>query len=324
MSWPLLALENLLLETGITQQTLPQQLTPQQTTVLRRFVGVGEDEVEPKKLALLSFLQLYLSLLPRPVPMRIHVRSALPTGAGLGSSAAYAVCLSAALLRVAGQLGNGAMAPLDEQGLAVICRWALASEQVVHGTPSGIDNTTCTYGGAVSFKAGVSTAVAPSGLRVLLVNTRVPRSTKALVSGVWARREKHTNAVDHVLDAIDAIASEGLQALQKLSKPEGSSEETHDAERTINTLGELVEMNHALLCALGVSHPSLERLVAVAKEHQLRAKLTGAGGGGFGLVLLNESSDEDDVAQCKAELLKAGYDAWETSLGAKGVTIHES
>ena len=41
-------------------------------------------------------------------------------------------------------------------------------------------------------------------------------------------------------------------------------------------------------------------------------------------MLLNESTDEDDVARCKAELLKAGYDAWETSLGAKGVTIHES
>ena len=196
--------------------------------------------MEPKKLALLSFLQLYLCLLPRPVPMRIHVRSALPTGAGLGSSAAYAVCLSAALLRVAGQLGVGQP---NEEGLSTICRWALASEQVVHGTPSGIDNTTCTYGGAVSFKAGRSTSVAPSGLRVLLVNTRVPRSTKALVSGVKARREKHIDAVDHVLDAIDAVATRGLQTLHDLIAREGGSGVDDrvvaaDAEKAVQTLGE--------------------------------------------------------------------------------------
>ncbi|CAN0482452.1 unnamed protein product, partial [Hapterophycus canaliculatus] len=42
-------------------------------------------------------------------------------------------------------------------------------------------------------------------------------------------------------------------------------------------VGELAEMNHRLLCALGVGHPALERVCEVARSHGCSSKLTGAG-----------------------------------------------
>ncbi len=46
---------------------------------------------------------------------------------------------------------------------------------------------------------------------------------------------------------------------------------------TAECVGELAEMNHRLLCALGVGHPALERVCEVAGDHGCRSKLTGAG-----------------------------------------------
>lgn len=79
------------------------------------------------------------------------VRSNLPVGAGLGSSASYSVCLATALLQLNGHL-LGSMETAEQREL--INQWAFQAEKVIHGNPSGIDNTVSTLGGAVMFKKG--------------------------------------------------------------------------------------------------------------------------------------------------------------------------
>jgi mevalonate kinase len=50
----------------------------------------------------------------------------------------------------------------------------------------------------------------------------------------------------------------------------------------------LIKENHEHLAALGVSHPSLEEIIALTKAspYELSTKLTGAGGGGCAVTLL--------------------------------------
>lgn len=311
-SWPLGDVEDLWTRLGRPGEACAAPLSETQAQQVREFLALPEDPSGgPRSLALLSFFQLYLAILPRPLPATFAVTSQLPTGAGLGSSAAYAVCLSAALLRLAGR-GNG---PCLEE----VSAWAFRSEQVVHGTPSGIDNSICTFGGAVSFKAGQCSPLGASPLRVLLVNTGVPRSTKALVAAVAARRRRLPEVVEPLLESLNALAERGLQTLAALTAATSPQEE----DEALAVLHELVDVNHALLASLGVSHASLERLVGVAATHGLHAKLTGAGGGGFGVVVLGRSdtctAQEDS---CRQVLEAAGYQVWHTTLGGPGLIFH--
>ncbi|CAN0433912.1 unnamed protein product, partial [Ectocarpus sp. 13 AM-2016] len=91
--------------------------------------------------------------------------ASLPVGAGLGSSAALCVATSAALTRLADIIaritveggvereGGGSRRPSDAE-LERINAWAFAGETVLHGTPSGLDNTVSCYGGAIKFVKG--------------------------------------------------------------------------------------------------------------------------------------------------------------------------
>lgn len=327
-SWPLQDVEALWVKLGRPGEASAAPLTEDQARQVKGFLGLPEDPPGgPRSLALLSFFQLYLAILPRPVPATLKVTSQMPTGAGLGSSAAYAVCLSAALLRLAGRGGaaDTSQTPPSESsatrgGLSLdeVSAWAFRSEQIVHGTPSGIDNSICTFGGAVSFKAGRCSTLTAPPLQVLLVNTCVPRSTKALVAAVGARRRRLPEVVEPVLDALDALAERALQTLAALA----TADNPHQQDEAYATLHELVDVNHALLASLGVSHASLERLVGVAATHGLHAKLTGAGGGGFGVVVLGRDTPSDSVDKCRGELEEAGYQVWQTTLGGPGLTFH--
>ena len=276
----------------------------------------GEDAV---RAAAEAFLFLYVSLCAprgRP-PQRAVADASLPIGAGLGSSAAYSVALVAAMHGWRAHCAReerAPSAPLDARERAWVNAWAFESERLLHGRPSGVDNAVSAFGGSLAFQEG---EVAPLGatpaLPLLLVNTRVPRNTKALVAGVRERREALPAAYDHIFGAVHELAR-SCEALFR-------SADAADAAACGARLGALVELNHALLRALGVSHAALERVVDVARTHGLRAKLTGAGGGGCALVLLDPAADEEAVGRLRADLEAEGFECLRTVLGAEGARV---
>ncbi|XP_034827911.2 mevalonate kinase [Maniola hyperantus] len=287
------------------------------------FVASSDAWSGAQRNAVRGFLYLLAGVLGDEAPartMRVRAASALAVGAGAGSSAAFAVCAAAALLALrAGTPSAPAPGGLGADERALISAWAYNCERIMHGAPSGIDNSTCTFGGLVSFRKG--SAARPlrlaACLRVLLVDTRVSRQTKLLAERVAALRARHPSAVDCVIDACGHVADNAAQLLQQLP---GDGEGDPDSQ--YRHLAELWDMNHCLLAALGVSHAALEDIRRRAAARSLAAKLTGAGGGGNAIVLIPPSTAEDAVRALCDELRGAGYGVTDTLLGGEGVTLH--
>ncbi|NXG61116.1 KIME kinase, partial [Hemiprocne comata] len=262
-------------------------------------------------------------LCSRDVPsVEFLVWSELPTGAGLGSSAAYAVCLAAALLAACGAIScpleeGQPTARWTEEELSLINSWAFQGELVIHGNPSGVDNAVGTWGTGTVKERGKEVSLVASRvptLRILLTNTKVPRSTKVLVAGVKEKMLKFPAIMNPVLDSIDAISQECQSVLEAM--PANPSPEYYPV------LEELFDINQHHLNVMGVGHPSLDRLCQVTMSHGLHSKLTGAGGGGCGITLLRPDTSPLAVEAAKRDLSACGFECWETSLGGPGVTLH--
>ncbi|XP_066323127.1 uncharacterized protein [Miscanthus floridulus] len=85
-------------------------------------------------------------------PGKAVVTSDLPMGAGLGSSTAFCVSMSGVLLTAAGAVSVGARRgaegweELEKGDLELVNQWAFQGEKIIHGKPSGIDNSVSTFG----------------------------------------------------------------------------------------------------------------------------------------------------------------------------------
>ncbi|XP_034547332.1 mevalonate kinase [Notolabrus celidotus] len=290
---------------------------------LRDFVGATNGNSETSTMATLSFLYIYISLFrSSELPsLTLTVWSELPTGAGLGSSAAYSVCLAAALLCASGAIPT----PLKEwdptarwcqEDLELINSRAFQGEMIIHGNPSGVDNAVGTWGGMLRFLAGkiIPLSRVPL-LRILLTNTKVPRSTKVLVARVKDKINKFPSIMTPVLDSVDAISCTCEKALSEMTCKPITGEH-------YNTLEELIDINQHHLNVMGVGHPALDTLCRVTLTKGLHSKLTGAGGGGCGITLLRPETDSYVIQTTVQDLRDCGFDCWETSIGGPGVQQH--
>lgn len=214
----------------------------------------------------------------------ITIRTTLPIGRGMGSSAA----LSVALVRA-----HAAHAGEDPDPDAVFER-AMPLERIFHGNPSGLDAAVASRGGFLDYRRGppariVAVDVGEVPWSVVVLDTGVAGDTARLVAHVASLGEKATPT----LERIGALVGEARAAL---TNPQA--------------LGELLDENQALLDALGVSSSDNRRLVELARGAGAHgAKLSGAGGGGVVLALVSEPEPVLDAAR------KAGVEAFAARVG---------
>ena len=274
----------------------------------------------------LSFLYIFLSLGNQSFPAcQYTLRSTIPIGAGLGSSASIAVCLSAALLLQLRTLsGPHPDQPAEEARLQLerINRWAFVCEMCIHGNPSGVDNTVATQGKAVVFQRtdyskppSVSPLFHFPELPLLLVDTKQAKSTEVEVRKVAKLKETHPKLVASILDAIDKITLSAKGLIEQEDFDNGDPE-------SLRRVGELMTINHGLLVSLGVSHPRLERIRELVDHEAIGwTKLTGAGGGGCSISLLRPDVPQNKHDCLQEQLAEGGYKTFPTTLGGYGVGV---
>jgi len=204
------------------------------------------------------------------VGLDIEINSTVPVGAGLGSSAAVIAATTAAT----GAILDVKLSKED------ILRITYAAEKIVHGTPSGVDPAISTMGGTMLFQmdTGFKPLEVKTNIPLIIGDTGVERSTRVQVEKVRDLVDKYPRVTEHLMKAAREIVLRAIEALK---------------ENDLETLGTMMNINHALLYGIGVSDESLEWLAnAARKAGALGAKLTGAGGGGCMIALAREEKLE--------------------------------
>jgi mevalonate kinase len=245
-------------------------------------------------------------------PLRLQTESQIPSGSGIGSSAALTVATTAVLLRLQSE-GN--------VPLAKIAQAAFLTEYETQGRASPNDTTVATAGGGVLLapekmessdfeflwrieheeRVWNAHRVKIPDLPLVIGVTGSKGKTSEQVAKVRRFVERSAFARDVVKD-IGRITLAGVEALRK---------------RDLRTLGDLMNRNHEHLHTLGVDTPLLETLVQGARKVRgtLGAKLTGAGGGGS-MVVLTENPDE-----VKSTLERLGASAFLAPASRDGVLV---
>jgi len=226
--------------------------------------------------------------------VRIRIESDIPPAAGMGSSASIVVATVAALN---GHLGLG----LSEREIAQLSYRIERGVQKGRGSP--MDTALATYGGYQRIADGNQPLDLPP-LEVVVGYTRVPHDTFSLVERVQLLKERYPDLVEPIFQAIGAITERAVPLVREMN---------------LDELGGLMDINHGLLEALGVSSRELSELVYAARGAggALGAKLTGAGGGGCMIALPGiEGKDALMVA-----LRQARGVAFPVMMGGEGVRL---
>ncbi|MBZ6493993.1 mevalonate kinase [Natrinema longum] len=186
----------------------------------------------------------------------VTIESDIPLGAGLGSSAAVVVAAIDAATR---ELG----VTLETDELAE--RAYRTEYQVQDGQASRADTFCSATGGAVRVEGDDCRSLEAPEVPIVIGFDGGAGDTGKLVAGVRDLREEYGFAADTIA-AIGDVVRNGEAAL---------------ADGDLEELGRLMNFNHGLLSALGVSSRSLDTMVWAARDAgAYGAKLIGAGGGG--------------------------------------------
>jgi mevalonate kinase len=222
-----------------------------------------------------------LALQPLP-DWVVTLRSTIPVASGLGSGAAAATALVRVLARAAHQ-------PLPPSQVATL---VYESEILYHGTPSGIDNTVIAYEQPVWFVRDRPPQPFAIGwpFTVLIADTGLASPTSTTVGDVRRGWQADPQRYEILFERVGRLVQAGRQAIEL---------------GTIAALGPLMDENHRLLAAMGVSCHELDVLQQAAKDAgALGAKLSGGGRGGNLIAL--PPQDEEDIGRVAAALGRSG------------------
>jgi len=324
------------LQTELTGKSLPDDIDHDVLLAkVSNFVSSSASD-EPYEKAIAAIIYLFAAILYANADageptveftegFQLSFKTGITMGAGLGSSASFGVCVAGALFFLVKEqkfpqygdfFTNRATIEQQDEILSQISLWAFCSERIMHGTPSGLDNTVCTFGNVFKFYKGAkpTTVKLETALNILLVDTGVSRSTAKVVKKVADLKAAHPALIGYVLDGMGALVEDVVEILENRTP--------HTEIENYKKLKVLYSINNNLLRAIQVSHPSLEQIFSISERNAFSCKLTGAGAGGYAIVLLppdfRSAPDYDTLCN---ELREADFQLKETTIGGSGFQI---
>jgi mevalonate kinase len=191
----------------------------------------------------------------------IKLKSNLPVGSGLGSSAASVL----SELRAVGHYLRVDFKP------EWVYEFSLESEKLQHGHPSGVDSYISLYGGCAAFENGQARSVPLPRMKMFLVETGCPQAT----TGECVVNVKQRFENDRIWNDFESVTREVENAVRQNNEA---------------LMRSLLRENHRLLCRIGVVPEKVQRFAADVEAAGGAAKICGAGStqgerGGVVLVL---------------------------------------
>lgn len=228
--------------------------------------------------------------------IELVISSTVPPGIGLGSSAAACVATVAAVNSLFQKK------PSKQK----ICELAIESERIVHKNSSGADCYVSTFGGLIHYSKtrGFKKIRAKDPLVLVVASTGVRHSTGDLVASVKKFKDRNHSLFKSFAERAADICAQAQRAM---------------AAGRRERIGELMNMNQAILREIGVSHYKVDDLIDICtKAGALGAKITGAGGGGAVIAI---AASRQDTAKIASRTIAAGYESFEVEIDGKGLII---
>ena len=222
----------------------------------------------------------------------VKLTSDIPQSVGMGSSAAT----SAAVCRCVAKYLEIPLTREQESGIV------FRAEEIVHGTPSGIDNNVIVYEKPILFVKDKAPEILLSkrDLHIVIGQSGIESSTMEMVNNVRDLVVKNPKKFEMKFDRIGQLVREAKRSIEN---------------GELNELGALMNENQKILSEISLSHPTLDEIIKIAKDAgALGAKLTGKGGGGNVVAI----SDGEETQKRIANAIEgAGYRVCKTKVGVK-------
>lgn len=198
--------------------------------------------------------------------IEIVLESEIPAGVGLGSSSAACVAATASV--------NGLFNRLSKDE---IVKKAIEAERIIFEQNSGADSSVSTFGGLMTYdlKNGFQSIQSRNDLNFIIANSAQVHDTQDVVRQVRSFKEKNESVFRKLCEQEVEIINNATLALK---------------ENNLNQLGSLMLKNYDLLKQIGISTEKIDQLVIEAKKTSYGAKITGAGGGGCIISLVDNSN----------------------------------
>ncbi len=178
----------------------------------------------------------------------LKLRSTIPVGCGMGSSAATVL----SEIRAIGHYMRVDFKP------DWYYEYSLDAEKLQHGKPSGVDSYISLHGGCARFRDGVATPMSLPRMKMFMVQTGIPEATTG-ESVMEVERNFKNSQIWSEFEAVTSCFEDAIRA--------------NDGQK----ICWLVRENNRLLAAIGVVPKPVQRFIAEIEGWGGSAKICGAG-----------------------------------------------